>query len=102
MNASVIEKSAKIQSVTIPRSYTVSFDATIPSAHPAALPHERQRIALSRQTIAWDALDAANQVKMEVEREYREDNRKPNWKAVNGVTPRWDSLQNANMEAPNA
>lgn len=94
MDTSVIEKAAKIPFVTIPRSYTVSFDATIPDVHPAAMPGQRKRVALSRHTIAWDAVDAANQVKMEVEREYREDNRKPNWKAVNGVTPHWDSSPN--------
>lgn len=102
MNTSVIEKSAKIPSVTIPRSYTVSFDATIPDVHPAAMPDQRKRIALYRQTIAWDALDAANQVKMEVEREHLEDSKKPNWKAINGVTPHWDSLQNADVDARRA
>ena len=104
--------SAKPPFVSEPRCYQVSFDATIPNAHPAAMPDERQRVALSRITTAWDALDAANQVKMECEREYRDDKSKPHWKAVNAVTPYWEAefggsdgsliLPNAQVEAPNA
>lgn len=77
--------------VTVPRCYQVSFDATIPNAHPAALPGERQRVALSRVVTAWDALDAANQIKMECERSYREDKTAPHWKALNGVNPYWEA-----------
>lgn len=78
---------ANTTSVTAPHEYQVSFDATIPNAHPTAKPDERQRVALSRPAKAWSALDAANQVKMEVEREYRLDKSKPSWKDLNGVTP---------------
>lgn len=77
--------------VTEPRCYQVSFDATIPNVHPAALPGERQRVALTRVVTAWDALDASNQVKMECERAYREDKTAPHWKATNGVLPYWEA-----------
>lgn len=87
----ITKMSANTTSVTEPHEYQVSFDATIPNVHPTAMPDERQRVALSRQVTAWSALDAANQVKMEVEREYRLDKAKPSWKALNGVNPSWKS-----------
>ena len=83
--------SAKPPFVSEPRCYQVTFDATIPNVHPAALPGERQRVALSRVVTAWDALDAANQIKMECERAYRDDKNSPHWKALNGVTPYWEA-----------
>lgn len=83
--------SAIPQFVSEPRCYQVSFDDTIPNAHPAALPGERQRVALSRVVTAWDALDAANQIKMECERAYRAHSTAPHWKALNGVNPYWEA-----------
>jgi len=83
--------SAKPPFVTEPRCYQVSFDATMPNVHPAALPGERQRVALNRVVTAWDALDASNQVKMECERAYRDDKTAPHWKTTNGVVPYWEA-----------
>lgn len=87
----IIKMSEKPPFVSKPRCYQVSFDATIPNAHPAALPGERQRVSLSRVVTAWDALDAANQIKMECERSYREEKTAPHWKALNGVNPYWEA-----------
>jgi hypothetical protein len=83
-----------------PRCYQVSFDATIPNVHPAAMTGERQRVALSRVVTAWDALDASNQVKIECERAYRQDKTAPHWKATNGVAPYWEAEFGGSAKPP--